>query len=76
LSWFQASPHHVRSSATTFVGTGRADEKNGPSDAMQQTRIALLERQVMELQRAVDEWQQAYRGLRQQFVETTGREPR
>ncbi len=75
LSWFQASPHHVRSAATTFLGTGRSDEKNGMGDAMQQSRIATLEKQVMELQRVVDEWQQAYNGLRQQYVETTGREP-
>jgi hypothetical protein len=42
---------------------------------MQQSRIGTLERQVMELQRVVDEWQQAYKGLHQQFVEATGREP-
>jgi hypothetical protein len=75
LSWFQASPQHIRSAATTLIGTGRPDEKSGMGDVMQQSRIATLEKQVMELQRVVDEWQQAYNGLRQQFIESTGREP-
>jgi hypothetical protein len=35
----------------------------------------LLEKQVMELQRTVDQWEQAYESLKQQFIETTGREP-
>ncbi len=74
LSWFQASPHHVRSAATTFIGTGR-DEKIGGGDVMQQSRISTLEKQVMELQRVVDEWQQAFNSLRQQYIEATGREP-
>ena len=59
----------------TFIGTGRTDEKNGTGDVMQQSRIGTLEKQVMELQRVVDEWQQAYNGLHQQYVEATGREP-
>lgn len=75
LSWFQASPHHVRSAATTLLGTQWPDDKRAPGDASQQSRIASLERQVMELQRVVDEWQTAYYSLRQQFVERIGREP-
>ncbi len=75
LGWFKASPHHVRSAATTLLGTGRTDDKIGMGDVMQQSRIATLEKQVMELQRVVDEWQQAYSSLRQQFVEATGRDP-
>jgi hypothetical protein len=75
LSWFQASPQQVRSAATTFVGTQWPDDKKLPGDASQQSRIGTLERQVMELQRVVDEWQQAYNRMRQQFIEATGREP-
>jgi hypothetical protein len=75
LSWFQASPQHMRSAATTFVGTQWPDDKKLPGDASQQSRIGTLERQVMELQRVVDEWQQAYNSMRQQFIEATGREP-
>lgn len=75
LSWFQASPHHVRSAATTLLGTQWPDDKRGAADATQQSRIAILERQVMELQRVVDEWQHAYHSLRQQFLERTGQEP-
>lgn len=74
LSWFQASPHHARSSTTTFVGTQWPEESTG-ADSQHLRRIATLEKQVMELQRALDEWQQAYNGLRQQFVEATGCEP-
>jgi hypothetical protein len=65
----------VRSAATTFVGTQWPDDKKLPGDASQQSRIGTLERQVMELQRVVDEWQQAYHRMRQQFIEATGREP-
>jgi hypothetical protein len=75
LSWFQASPQHMRSAATTFVGTQWPDDKKLPGDASQQSRIGTLERQVMELQRVVDEWQHAYNSMRQQFIEATGREP-
>jgi len=75
LSWFPASPQHVRSSSTTFVGTQWPDDKRAPGDASQQSRLVSLERQVMELQRVVDEWQHAYKSLQQQFIEATGREP-
>jgi hypothetical protein len=75
LSWFQASPQHMRSAATTFIGTQWPDDKKLPGDASQQSRIGALERQVMELQRVVDEWQHAYNSMRQQFIEATGREP-
>jgi hypothetical protein len=75
LAWFQASPHHMRSAATTFIGTQWPDEKTGITDEAAQRRIAALERQTMELQRALDEWQQAYLRLKQQFVESVGRDP-
>lgn len=78
LSWFQASPHHARSAATTFIGTqwGNDDKRNSSAaETSQPSRIPNLERQVMELQKVVDEWQHAYNSLRQQFLEATGREP-
>lgn len=77
LSWFQASPHHARSAATTFVGTqwGGDDRGRNAPENTQPSRIPNLERQVMELQRVVDEWQLAFKSLRQQFIEATGREP-
>ncbi|WP_395716082.1 hypothetical protein [Prosthecobacter sp.] len=75
LGWFKASPHQVRSASTTLLGTQRTDDKKLPGDAQQQSRIGTLERQVMDLQRVVDEWQQAYNSLRQQFIEATGRDP-
>jgi hypothetical protein len=73
LGWFSASPHHTRSASTTFIGTQY--ERGSIADDAAQRRIAALERQTMELQRVVDEWQQAYNRLLQQFVETTGRPP-
>lgn len=72
LGWFQASPHHMRSAATTFQGTGLGSPA---TDDAAQRRIAALERQTMELQRVVDEWQQAYNRLKQQYVEAIGRDP-
>lgn len=74
--FFQASPHHIRSAATTFQGTMWGDDQSGGSvEATLLKRMNLLERENMELQRAVNEWQEAYEGLKQQFVEATGREP-
>lgn len=75
LGWFKASPHQVRSAATTLLGTQWPDDKRAPGDNTEQRRVSSLEKQVMELQRVVDEWQQAYGSLRQQFIEATGREP-
>lgn len=74
--FYKASPHHVRSADTSFIGTQwpEAAKLEGNDHAMKQ-RIAMLEKTTMELQRAVDEWQQAYQSLRQQFIEETGREP-
>ncbi len=73
LPWFQVSPQQMRSASTTFIGTQY--DKNVPSDEAAQRRIAMLERQVMELQRQLDEWQQSYNGLRQHFIESTGQPP-
>ncbi len=73
LNYFQASPQHIRSATSSFVGTQY--DRTTLSDDASLRRIALLERQTMELQRVVDQWQQAYKGLAQQFVEATGREP-
>lgn len=74
--FFQASPHHIRSAATTFQGTMWHDDHGGGSvEATLLKRMNLLERENMELQRAVNEWQEAYQSLKQQFVEATGREP-
>lgn len=75
LGWFKASPHHVRSASTTLIGTQWPDDRKLPGDTQQQSRISTLERQVMDLQRVVDEWQHAYGSLRQQFIEATGRDP-
>lgn len=75
LPFFQASPHHMRSAETTHQGTQWPDEKRGGGDAALQQRVALLEKQLMACQRTLDEWEQAYNSLRQQFIEATGREP-
>ena len=75
-AFYQASPHQVRGSDTSFVGTQWPDAARTESgDASQRQRTALLEKQVMELQRSVDEWEQAYESLRQQYIEATGRDP-
>jgi hypothetical protein len=76
MDFYKASPHHIRSADTSFAGTQwpEAMKLEGGDPALRQ-RISLLEKTTMELQRSVDEWQQAYMSLRQQFVETTGREP-
>jgi len=75
--FFQASPHHVRSASTSFQGTQWPDMKTGgeENDAATGKRIAWLEKENMELQRAVSDWKEAYASLRQQFTEATGRDP-
>jgi len=74
--FYKASPHHVRSADTSFVGTQWPESaKLDGGDFVLRQRIALLEKTTMELQRSVDEWQLAYASLRQQFIETTGRDP-
>ena len=73
LGWFRASPHQTRSATTTFQGTGY--DRSPSTDDAALRRIAALERQTMELQRVVDEWQQAYLRLQQQYIESVGRDP-
>lgn len=73
LPIFQDSPHQSRSSETTFVGTQY--NASASTDPALIRRLQLLERQLVDYQRVVDEWQNAYASLRQQFVEATGREP-
>jgi hypothetical protein len=73
--FFQASPHHIRSAHTTLVGAQWPDLEKGNGDVMLQQRVQVLERQLMEAQHALHEWEQSYKVLRQQFVEATGREP-
>ncbi|MCB1224860.1 MAG: hypothetical protein KDK99_03525 [Verrucomicrobiales bacterium] len=78
MPFYQASPHQMRSAATTFVGTQYGEVGASGSEASgagMSHRMQLLEKQVMEYQRLVDQWQQAYEGLRQQFIEATGKEP-
>jgi hypothetical protein len=75
LAFFKVSPQQVRSVSSTNNGTQWPDLNKNSSDAMLQQRVKLLEKQVMEYQRTLDEWQRAHSILRQQFIEATGREP-
>jgi hypothetical protein len=77
LPFFGFSPQHIRTTENTLVGAQWPDlQKNNSSDAHLQQRVMLLERQIVEYQHAMDEWERNYNSLRQQFIETTGREPR
>jgi hypothetical protein len=73
LAFFQASPHRSRSADTTFVGTQYTTQSTG--DPALTRRVQLLEKQLVEYQHLVDQWQEAYNSLRQQYIEDTGREP-
>ncbi len=74
--FYKASPHHIRSADTSFVGTQwPEDMRLETGDQALKQRLLSLERTNVELQRSVDEWQQAYASLRQQFIEMTGQEP-
>ena len=79
LEFLASWPGAVVESAAAPVGlAGGGEMKPDPRRMLEeaaQRRIALLERQAMDLQRQVDEWQQSYLSLKQQFVESTGRDP-
>ncbi|MCX6856392.1 MAG: hypothetical protein NTV80_15975 [Verrucomicrobia bacterium] len=75
LPFFKVSPQQVRSVTSTNIGTQWPDLNKGSGDAMLQQRVKILEKQVMEYQRTLDEWQRAHAILKQQFIEATGREP-
>jgi hypothetical protein len=74
LPFFKASPQRVRGAAemTALSGDGSHGENNGGH----RHRNAWLDKQVMDLQRDIVRLQEAYASLHQQFVETTGRDPR
>lgn len=73
--FYSFSPQHMRSAETTHVGTQWPDAQRGSTDTMLHQRISLLERQIVEYQRSLDQWETRYHSLRQQFLEATGREP-
>lgn len=73
--FFGFSPRHTRSAETTLNGSQWPDLSRGAGDPHVQQRINLLEKQVMEYQFVLDQWERRYEGLRQQFIEVTGREP-
>ena len=73
LPFFKASPQRVRGAMEINAATGNAQHDG---EGAQRQRNAWLDKQVMELQRDIVRLQEACASLRQQFVETTGRDPR
>lgn len=76
LPFFQASPHRVRGAQEITGSSVNGETSQGEDQASLKPRIAWLEKQVMELQRDLVRWEDAYHSLRSEFVETTGRDPR
>jgi hypothetical protein len=75
-SFYQASPHQVRSAGTIFHGTEMPEDADGAHSAgLMKQRIAWLERQLMELQNDLAVAEGAHASLRSQFIEAIGREP-
>ncbi len=74
LPLFKASPQRVRG-AQEIIGSS-SEEGGGEASGASKGRVTWLEKQVMELQRDIVRWQDACASLRQQFVETTGRDPK
>lgn len=75
LPFFQASPHRVRGSQEINPSSPASSQARDPLSAVNQ-RCQWLERQNIELQREVVRWQETASSLRQQFIESTGTEPR
>jgi len=73
LDFFKTSPQRVRGAQE--VSNEEIAEAGGEANALLKQRIIWLEKQAMELQRDVDEWQMQCRTIRQQFIEATGRDP-
>lgn len=74
LPFFKASPQRVRGAIE--INPTFSDPGNGDSAGSQKHRIVWLEKQVMELQREIVRVHEACASLRQQYLETTGRDPR
>lgn len=74
LPFFKASPQRVRGAQE--ISSGPGDDSGTEGGAVHKHRNSWLEKQVMELQRDIVRWQEACASLRQQFVETTGRDPK
>lgn len=73
LPFFMVSPQHTRSAETTFVGTQYAGQMQ--TDPLLLKRVQTLEMQVLDYQRLINDWEEAYANLKQQFIEATGRDP-
>lgn len=77
LPVFQDSPHRKRGAGTSFVGTQWPSEKRRGLDSRNASgsRVAELEKDIIDYQRALGDWQEAYNRLRQQYIEATGHDP-
>lgn len=75
LPFFGASPQRVRGALEILPGSNDGHHHHDTS-SNQKHRNSWLEKQVMELQRDIVRLQEACNGLRQQYVEATGRDPR
>src|SRR5215217_8766027 len=74
LPFFKASPQRVRGALEISAITGNGYQHD--VEGAQKQRNAWLDKQVMELQRDIVRLQENYASLRQQFIETTGRDPK
>ena len=75
LPFFQASPHRIRGSQEINPNSPPEAQASDPLSALNQ-RCQWLEKQNVELQHEVARWQELTASLRQQFIESTGTEPR
>ena len=74
--FYQASPHHIRSAETTFMGTDMPqDAAATEAQTLLRQRLHWLEKQVIELQHDLSMAHSYTETLRAQFIEATGREP-
>lgn len=73
LPFFKASPQRVR--GTMEIHPVSSSRAHGDANGHPKHRNSWLEKQVMELQRDIVRLQEYCTSLRQQFVETTGRDP-
>ncbi len=76
LAFFSASPQRIRGTHELDADLGTGGAHGEDTGNATRHRCAWLEKQVMDLQREVNEWQEHYGSLRAEFLEATGRDPR
>lgn len=76
LPFFKASPHKIRGTYEDSIAASDLRQIEAYDPTGLKPHVTHLEKQVIELQKELLRWQEAYENLEEEFVECTGRDPR